>query len=518
MSSTYQDRSFSNCMRSIKPQIKNSSSIYEESDTPLNQFLQEKYEKAQIPSYISKNSYLNPIENSPSLDDFKEDSFYHVQKSAKSYLSKPNEKIDQSESGLKIHSLQCRIKELLKIQDTLIKNIEDIKISSIKTEQTDKKTILEHREKLNLANSRISNLEDLLKNDGKDQLKKYIKDLETSYDKIKQENQTLISRFQVIDQDLHSIEFESKSMRDEIQTLKSQNLALQNEIISLKAQKVEDLKIIDGLSCEKKVKEQRVNELIGTVDKCEERIQDLKDLINSLSVNKYQDYSLKFDSSDMSYKILQLTKENEALKTQMSTRPATTTNHYGKKNTSSTEKLVDSMNLYSTIAHKRSKSVGKKFSYASSSKILKDLMTEIGLDTPYGLLEIYRKIAKENRQASKAVELFDKLTNLVERFSPQGMFKKSPSINKIWKWIKNLVDEFFKLKTEAESFEDAMRALAKVKCALNIIDNEDPVQVAGKIIMENEYLKLLLNKVKIIFRLNRKITLVELEGEIDRRL
>ncbi|OMJ75043.1 hypothetical protein SteCoe_25926 [Stentor coeruleus] len=518
MSSTYQDRSISNCMKNMKSQTRKSSSIYEESDTPLNQFLQEKYEKAQVPFYNSRISYSNPIENSPSLDDFKEDSYYHIQKSSKAYISKPNEKIDQSESGLKIHSLQCRIKELIKIQDTLIKNIEDIKISSIKTEQTDKKTILELREKLNLASSRISNLEDLLKNDGKDQLKKYIKDLEASYDKIKQENQTLISRFQVIDQDLHSIEFESKNMRDEIQTLKSQNSALQNEIINLKAQKVEDLKNVDRLSCENRVKDQKINELVDIINKCEGRIQDLKDLINSLSMNKYQDYSLKLDSSDMSYRILKLTKENEALKTQMSTRPTTTTNYYGKKNTTSTEKLVDSINLYSTIPHKRSKSVGKKFSYASSSKILKDLMNEIGLDSPYGLIEIYRKITKENKQAAKAVELFDKLMNLVEKFSPQGTFKKSPSVNKIWKWIKKLVDEFFKIKKDAENFEDTMRALAKVKCALNVVDNEDPVQVAGKIIMENEYLKLLLNKVKIIFRVNRKITLTELEGEIDKRL
>lgn len=494
------------------------SSVYEESDTPLNQYLQEKYDKAQNPTFNPGFSYSNSLENSLFLDNFKEESLQSIPKTATLHLQKLNEKIPHADNDMRIHSLECRIRELLKIQDTLIKNIEDNKISAIKNLQNEKKLNLELRDKLNQAASRISNLEDLLKNDGKEKLKKYIKELEASRESLHQENQSLINRFQCIGKDLQSIEVQSKSMTEEIHMLKTQNSSLQNEIISLKAERVENLKIIDMLSSEKNIKDQRINELINTIGQLEERINDLKDLIQTISMNKYQDHSLKLDTSEASYRLLLLTRENEALKTQISSRQPLTQIAQGKKKLCTLEKLVDTMNLCSSIPKKRSKSAEKKYSSASSSKILRDLMTEIGLESPYGLIEVYKKITRENKLANKAMELLDKIKDLVEKFSPPGAFKKSPSVTKIWKWVKKLADEFFRIKRISESNEETLRAFGKVKSLLNTANDEDSILIIGKIITENDHLKLLTNKIKIVLRLNRKITLSELEAEIDRRL
>ncbi|OMJ88466.1 hypothetical protein SteCoe_9595 [Stentor coeruleus] len=518
MSSTYEDKSISNCIKSVRSQMSKISSVYEESDTPLNQYLQEKYEKVQNPTFNLGYSYSNSLENSLFIENFKDESLQSIPKIPSFQLQKHKEKNLHLDNDMKIHSLECRIRELLKIQDTLIKNIEDNKISAIKNLQNEKKYNLELRDKLNQATSRISNLEDLLKNDEKVKLKKYIKELEVSRESLHQENQSLINRFQCIGKDLQSIEFQSKSMTEEILILKTQNSSLQNEIISLKAEKVENLKAIDGLSNEKIIKDQKVNELINTIGQLEERINDLKDLIQTISMNKYQEYSLKLDTSETTYRLLQLTKENEALKTQISSRQPTSQTAQGKKKLCTLEKLVDTMNLCSNIPKKRSKSAEKKYSSASSSKILRDLMTEIGLESPYGLIEVYKKISRENKLAAKAMELLDKIKDLVEKFSPPEAFKKSPSVKKVWKWVKKLADEFFRIKKVSENNEETLRAFGKIKSLVNTVSDEDSIQIIGKIIAENDHLKLLANKIKIVLRLNRKIPLSELEAEIDRRL
>ncbi|OMJ90829.1 hypothetical protein SteCoe_6696 [Stentor coeruleus] len=517
MFSTHEDKSISNYIKSVQSQMSKISSVYEESDTPLNQYLQEKYDKAQNPQFNPGFSYSNSLENSLFTDNFKDESLQSIPKTSNFHILKHKDKIYTTDSDIKIHSLEYRIQELLKIQETLIKSIEDNKISAIKNMQNEKKLNLELKDKLNQAISRISNLEDLLKNDGKEKLEKYIKELEDSCESLRQENQFLINRFQCIYKDLQSIEVQSKSMTEEINMLKTKNSTLQNEIISLKAEKVENLKIIDGLTNEKVIKDQKVNEFINTIGQLEERIIDLKDLIQTISMNKYQEQSLKLDTSEASCRLLQLTKENEILKTQISSRLNTQTIQ-GKKKITTLEKLVDNMNLCSNFPKNRSKSAEKKCSSASSSKILRDLMKEIGLESPYCLIEVYKKILKENKLATKAMEFLDKIKSLLEKFSPQGVFKKPPSVKKVWKWVKKLADDFFRIKRISENNEETLRAFGKVKSLLNTVNDEESIQVLAKIITENDHLKLLANKIKIVLRLNRKIPLSELEAEINRRL
>lgn len=496
-------------IQSVREKISKISGFEDEFNTPLNQYLQEKYERSRFSPHHTGKSAFEDFENSYSAIDFKEDPG-KLDISASNYFKH----IDPNDYKLKIHSLESRIGELMKIQEALIKSIEENKISTIRTEQNEKRAMLELREKLAIAQAKISNFE---KDEGKEQMKRAINELEQTKSALKQENSSLLARIHGFGKDLQFIEKQSKSMNEELRLLKEKNADLQGEIMFFKSEKVEFLKRIDELSRQINSSHSEISEKNSQISVLEERISDLKSLIQSTSLVKLQDFSMRSENPDT--KVCKLAKENQELRDKISQRPTFNQIQTAKKKIASLEKAVDSMNMCGTIkTSNRSKSFEKKCSLASSTKILRKLMQEAHVDNPYTLIEVMRRTGKENKKAAKVLKFVDKAKELVLKSSPPQSYPNGLTVKKLWKWLKRLTAEYFSMKSLSENNEEAIKLINKLKTVFNLPNDSEAYQSFSKVLMENELLKLLLNKAKVVLRLNNKLSHSELESELDKRL
>ena len=522
MSKGNQEYSIDHFIKNVRTQMNQISGFEDEFDTPLNQYLQDKYEKSKYSPYNTGGSFSGEYENSYSLTCNKEDPSRTQSKldQSSSIPFNYNEKTEVNDPHMKIHSLESRISELLRIQDSLMKTLEENKISHLKNEQGEKRLILELKEKLAISVARATALEETMKSDNVDQMKRSIKELENSKNSLKQENSNLLQRIHGFGKDLRFIEVQSKNMSEELQFMKQQNMNLENEIMALKGERIENLKYIDELSNSLNSKDRAIAEQNTHILLQESRITDLKALIQCSSLMKMQDLSLKSNNiPDVSEKISQLTKENQDLKHEISQRPTLSQIHTAKKQIASLEKAVDTINLSSTLQKApRSSSNEKKYSSASSTKIIRKLMQETNSENPYNLIQIFQKLSKANKQSVKLIEFAEKVKDLVIKSSPPQTYPTGPSTKKTWKWLKRLTEEYFKIKKLHEASEEATKLLIKLKSLLSASTDDEVVQILTKMLMESQFLKLLLHKTKVVLRVPNKLSMQELESELDTRL
>ena len=263
-------------------------------------------------------------------------------------------------------------------------------------------------------------------------MKKHVKELEISKTSLKQENANLIQKLHGFGKDLQFIEIQSKSMSEELQIVKQANSSLQNEVLLLKSEKIENLKKIDLLSNENYLRDQKLLSANNEILVLEERVSDLKTLIQNTSMIKLQDLSIKADNSSVNSKVLQLTKENEDLKIQILQKPTINQIHKANKKIANLEKAVDSLNLTSSVPSKiRSSSYEKKYSLASTTKIIRELMEETRSENPYCLVDLFKKVFNERRNSRKIAEFAEKMKDLVLQCSAPGTFPKNPSVKKV---------------------------------------------------------------------------------------
>lgn len=490
MEEQYPENSITGYIKSVRSQMSKISSAYEESDTPLNQFLQAKYEKKKMSPYGSNNSFSNAYENSFCKED-KED--FNLTR-GKIFRQNEGKKIDLNERNFELES---RVAELVKIQDSLMKSLEENKKKALQAEQYDKKIIIELKEKLSFAHTKILNLEEALQSGDREKMRKYIKELEICKETLKSENANLIYKMQEINKDLELIEIQSHSMSDELHALKQQNSSMHSELVSIKSEKVDLLKQIDHLTSSFSMKDSQVNELAS-------RLEDLKSLIQSTSFQKFSDLSSFGKNSQLET----LTKENETLRNLVSQKPNFDI-QTAKKKIDKLEKVVDGLN---TSNNDRSKSCEKKTSLASQNRILRELTNELG-GSPFNLLETFKKVSKENKILLKSQEFISKLKKLLT----QSGVPDFPSQKQLWKWLKSILTDYFILKKHVQESESALKNYTKIKSMLNTDSEDIPGQVS-RLLFETEYLKLLINKTKVVLRLNRKLSLQDFEQELDHRL
>jgi hypothetical protein len=103
MSHPYQDRSITSYIKNVRSQMNQISSVYEEPDPPLKDYLQDKYEKSKYSPFNSGNTFSNVYENSDADEDYKEET--------SNVYTKSNSKIYEKSQDeyLKNHALESRI-------------------------------------------------------------------------------------------------------------------------------------------------------------------------------------------------------------------------------------------------------------------------------------------------------------------------------------------------------------------------------------------------------------------------
>ena len=84
--------------------------------------------------------------------------------------------------------------------------------------------------------------------------------------------------------------------------------------------------------------------------------------------------------------------------------------------------------------------------------------------------------------------------------------------------MKRLTEEYFVIKKQTETNQLSLKNYEKIKTVLNVASDDEIFSVLNKNSLENEFLKILIHKAKLVLRLNSRIPLNELELELDKRL
>ena len=84
--------------------------------------------------------------------------------------------------------------------------------------------------------------------------------------------------------------------------------------------------------------------------------------------------------------------------------------------------------------------------------------------------------------------------------------------------MKRLTEEYFVIKKQTETNQFSLKIYEKIKTVLNVASDDEIFSVLNKNSLENEFLKILIHKAKLVLRLNSRIPLNELELELDKRL
>jgi hypothetical protein len=202
------------------------------------------------------------------------------------------------------------------------------------------------------------------------------------------------------------------------------------------------------------------------------------------------------------------------LKTLISQKPTNSDIQTAKKKIDKLEKVVDSLNVSSTVDRSKSCEKNKNLaSLASQNKILRELTVQLGAASPFELIETFKKVSQRNKVLVKSQEFVEK----IKKFLVGAGVEEFLTLKKLWKWIKGMMGEYFELKKMALVWEGTGKQMAKVKSLLGN-DCEDVSAVLSRVLVENEYLKLVVNKAKVVLRVGRKIGLQEFENELDSRL
>ena len=144
---------------------------------------------------------------------------------------------------------------------------------------------------------------------------------------------------------------------------------------------------------------------------------------------------------------------------------------------------------------------------------IRELKNELGANSPFDLLQSVKNVNRKNKVLVKSQEFVEKL----KKFLTETGVEDFVTMKKMWKWLKGLLNEYFLLKKHAEISESSVKVFDKIKAMLNV-EAEDATGVLSKVLIENEFLKLVIGKAKVVLRVNRKISLQEFEKELDSRL
>ncbi|CAG9328535.1 unnamed protein product [Blepharisma stoltei] len=382
-------------------------------------------------------------------------------------------------------------------------------------------------------------------------------DLENAKIALQEENTQLHQKLMNLEKDINYIESKSLSMRDEIKSLRSNNADLESQILNLKKEKVEYLRQIDELKRIENQKNSEIETAAMQKREFEERIQELKQLLHDSSMTKYKAFDFdekeNINSLHLKDEISELKNENNKLKNALKRKPSCDEIRKATKKIEQLENAIEDIRgqkrrrsesakrtrerspklppirprsasrernrpRSASRERKHENSPIRHLTSATCAKIVRELMHEFSVESASLLIPSAKLALRDLKSQSHQRKLVERLRSLIIDCSPPGAFDKNPSLKRIWKWIRRLTEEYLQLKKESNQNATEKEVLIRLKKALSVENTEEIPRSLTKLLAENENLLLILNKVKAAFRLNTRVTLQELEKEIDRRL
>jgi hypothetical protein len=201
-----------------------------------------------------------------------------------------------------------------------------------------------------------------------------------------------------------------------------------------------------------------------------------------------EDYQVK-DRNDA--KLKECISENEYLKQELQKRPST----------SQYQASISRIEELEGIISKRSSSKGDK-----DSAIIKSITEYLKLDNPLNILPAIKSF---NHHKS-SLKLLARISALIKDCVPAGTYKHDPSPRDMWKFIRNVMEGYIKLKKNENSI-----VISKLQGILGIGDNGSVMEEVIKIYDSLHFMELLFDKIKAKLGLAPHATLKDVETAME---
>ena len=278
----------------------------------------------------------------------------------------------------------------------------------------------------------------------------------------------------------------------EIRSLIKRNEELMHEVESLRRQNHERSRIShkdDSLiENNRRVLEERVNQSNHSRVEGGPQVQEL--------IAKYK------------HKIAKLEANNENLKLELQSRPSM---RKFKENEVKIHSLENELEGVKNHPHEHRKSTEINF----TGKILRDIIGELEIENIGDILPKIREMQENSKANSKFVSC---VLDLVARCSPGDHFDGKPTPKQAWKWIKRLMEEYMNIKKEGKDLNESAAEQETLRVIMDYLMVDEQSEISSKlrnVLVENNLMKRVINKVKSIHNLDWVNSLQDLERKLE---
>ena len=155
-------------------------------------------------------------------------------------------------------------------------------------------------------------------------------------------------------------------------------------------------------------------------------------------------------------------------------------------------------------------------SHLTTCKIVKEIMTSLSLSSATLIIPQLKSMVEDLKSFKPFKAFFQKMQKIVCQNSPPNTFKSAPTSKHSLMWIKRLIKEYLDLKSGEVSPSNS-KILDVLKAGLNTKNTDDIPKAISKLLVENEKLLKILEKVKGILKLGANTTLDEFDRELELR-
>lgn len=390
-----------------------------------------------------------------------------------------------------------------------------------------------------------------------ERMEQKVNDLERQKMKLQEDNNSLSHKLIQTQKEMEMLERQAISLRDELRNIKDKDTSSNSEVFELKRDRIKILRELEELQKVDHTIKQERDKLRNENKMLEEQLigagkelQDLsKNRINEKE-NKIYEVNQEFraKSGKLEDEVYALKTEIGALKDELKVRPTKRTLLESEKRVEELEAVILDLQKHRTVSSSfehpeidkspryRTKSTGKEkrkiavkkekevctLSQAALKRLISELMKDFNVDTTSAVITCLKDQQKQVKSHSKWKDFIDKITKLVIECSPPGTFEKIPTLKRIWRWIRRLIEEYLYIKKEQElsnTYRNLILALSK---DLDTAYPEELPNAISKIRKESQECREFLERLKQVLwlgnhKLDPRVTIRDVEEEIKRK-
>jgi len=208
------------------------------------------------------------------------------------------------------------------------------------------------------------------------------------------------------------------------------------------------------------------------------------------------------------HKIVKLEAINENLKLELQSRPSM---RKFKENEVKIHSLENELEGVKHHSHEHRKSTEINF----TGKILRDIIGELEIENIGDIVPKIKEIQENSKANNKFVSC---VLDLVARCSFGDHFDGKPSPKQAWKWIKRLMEEYMNMKRDGRDSDESSSEQETLRVIMDYLMVDDQSEISTKlrnVLVENNLMKRVINKVKSIHNLDWVNSLQDLERKLE---